>query len=534
MTITWESPVNEIVWESQTAPGITWTTVVGGTGGTEIPARRLLPNTVGTPGQTVVVNEAGTAVEYVDDTGDGAALSDDDPAALGVATPGTSDDASRSDHVHPMPTAADVGALDDGAVRSIASGYAADALSDANDYTDTAVAGKQAADADLTAIAALAPADDALIQRKAGAWTSRTPAQVKADMSIGVGDVSGLDENTRDVIGTALVAGSGVAVTVDDPGNTITIAVSGLVADAINDGTTTVAPSQNAVFDALALKADLASPALTGDPTAPTQAQGNNSTRLATTAYVQTEAGLLVPKSTVTTKGDLIVGTGSGAITRRGVGSNGQVLTADSTQTDGVKWATPSTGSSGGAPLDSGDPSVVAVHTDCVAGAGTGVAIAAGSMVLAPGRATNGQTIPYLSFQVTASSLSAGQSVYVVFYGVDPTTGKLDALLVSKSTVVGTGTGHFDIAGGGSTYPTVPFWVGIHNPSSNAGVVTILSTNAINARTGRKSFLNRGALYTESQGTTPPSSVSSYTYSTAAATRWEPIEYAPIIYSRGS
>ncbi len=124
----------------------------------------------------------------------------------------------------------------------------------------------------------------------------------------------------------------------------------GLVADAINDGTTTVAPSQNAVYDALATKADLASPALTGNPTAPTQAQGNNSTRLATTAYVQTEAGLifegffeavadLVPKSTVTTKGDLIVGTGSGAITRRGVGSNGQVLTADSTQTDGVKWA---------------------------------------------------------------------------------------------------------------------------------------------------------------------------------------------------
>jgi len=33
---------------------------------------------------------------------------------------------------------------------------------------------------------------------------------------------------------------------------------TGLVADAINDGTTTVAPSQNAVFDALALKAPIA------------------------------------------------------------------------------------------------------------------------------------------------------------------------------------------------------------------------------------------------------------------------------------
>ncbi|MDB9883967.1 DUF1566 domain-containing protein [Cyclobacteriaceae bacterium] len=38
----------------------------------------------------------------------------------------------------------------------------------------------------------------------------------------------------------------------------------GLVADTINDGTTGVAPSQNAVFDGLALKAPLASPTFTG------------------------------------------------------------------------------------------------------------------------------------------------------------------------------------------------------------------------------------------------------------------------------
>ena len=36
----------------------------------------------------------------------------------------------------------------------------------------------------------------------------------------------------------------------------------------------------------LALKADLAGPALTGNPTAPTQSAANNSTRIATTAYV--------------------------------------------------------------------------------------------------------------------------------------------------------------------------------------------------------------------------------------------------------
>ena len=38
----------------------------GGSSAESVPARRLLPNTVGEPGQIPAVNEAGTAVEYVD------------------------------------------------------------------------------------------------------------------------------------------------------------------------------------------------------------------------------------------------------------------------------------------------------------------------------------------------------------------------------------------------------------------------------------------------------------------------------------
>jgi hypothetical protein len=64
------------------------------------------------------------------------------------------------------------------------------------------------------------------------------------------------------------------------------------VADAISDGETTIAPSQNAVFDALVLKANLESPTLTGAPNLPigtiafTQTAGNNTRGVATTAFV--------------------------------------------------------------------------------------------------------------------------------------------------------------------------------------------------------------------------------------------------------
>lgn len=65
----------------------------------------------GTTGQALVkVSDDDHDTEWADQTGSGAALSDDAPAALGAAAAGTGDEASRDDHVHAMPSAADVGA----------------------------------------------------------------------------------------------------------------------------------------------------------------------------------------------------------------------------------------------------------------------------------------------------------------------------------------------------------------------------------------------------------------------------------------
>lgn len=127
---------------------------------------------------------------------------------------------------------------------------------------------------------------------------------------------------------------------------------------------------------AVALKADLDSPALTGNPTAPTPTPGDNDTTIATTAFVETRAlaavadaindgtttiapsqnavfdalALVIPKSIIDAKGDLIVGTANDTSAKLTAGSNGAMLLADSAQSTGLKWSTSLTLEGSGSP----------------------------------------------------------------------------------------------------------------------------------------------------------------------------------------
>lgn len=63
------------------------------------------------------------------------------------------------------------------------------------------------------------------------------------------------------------------------------------------------------------------------------------------TSSIQTQLDARIAKSLITTKGDLITATASSTPARQAVGTDGQILVADSTQTNGIKWATANSGS---------------------------------------------------------------------------------------------------------------------------------------------------------------------------------------------
>lgn len=82
--------------------------------------------------------------------------------------------------------------------------------------TQAALNVKQAASIDLTAIAGLSPVDDDIIQRKAGVWTNRTPAQLKSDLVLTKTDVGLSNVPNTDATLRANHTGTQLASTISD------------------------------------------------------------------------------------------------------------------------------------------------------------------------------------------------------------------------------------------------------------------------------------------------------------------------------
>lgn len=169
-----------------------------------------------------------------------------------------------------------------------------------------AAATKQPLDSDLTAIAALTPADGDVIMRISGSWLNRTMAQLKTALGLAKADVGlGSVDNTSDT-GKPVSTAQQTALDAKVPTTRTVSAGTGLSGG--------------------------------GDLTA------NRTLSLATS--VQTDIDGRIPKSTVTAAGDMLVGTGTGAVGRIAVAADGKVWTVVS---GAPAWADAAGGGGGAA-----------------------------------------------------------------------------------------------------------------------------------------------------------------------------------------
>lgn len=349
--------------------------------------------------------------------------------------------------------------------------------------TQTALNAKQPLDQDLTDIAALASADDSVMQRKAGAWTGRTLAQLKTDLALAIADVASLQAtlDAKQPLDSDLTTIAGLTPTTN---NFLVSVASAWASRTPAQVKTTLAIAEGDVTNLttdLAAKAALAGPTFTGVPAAPTPAQGTNTTQLATTAYVQTEAGLLVPKSLVDAKGDLLVGSANDTVARLAVGSDGQVLTADAASTNGVKWA--AGGGGGGADFKiAAYPKTGLWYRAPQIGppnSSTNLTMTLNVLYLVPFRVGLGFTIDRIGFEL----VTVGGATAVVRYGIFnvETTNYLPSTLVFDS-----GTAAFTItAGTGSKVATISqalttgsiYWFGLVTQVASGAVVRATVSN---------------------------------------------------------
>ena len=162
-----------------------------------------------------------------------------------------------------------------------------------------------------------------MADKKISEMTQMTSGQIADDDNIVIADTSenhtkraeiselasffGINpEGQRDTVGAMFNAGShtGVTVTYDDPNDRINIAINGSVTDAELGHLNGVTSDIQTQFGT---KSNIASPTFTGTVSAPTPSANDNTTKIATTGYVQGElTGYASDSATFTNKAGAI------------------------------------------------------------------------------------------------------------------------------------------------------------------------------------------------------------------------------------
>lgn len=219
----------------------------------------------------------------------------------------------------------------------------------------TDLAGKQALDATLTALAALDATAGMVVETAADTFTKRT--LTAGSSSVTVTNGSGAAGNPTVDVAPGNFTGipeSGVTNLVSDLSGK-QASNANLTALAALASTGILVQTAANTFAERTLTAGSTKIAITngagtaGNPTVDVTVANLTGIAESQVTNLTTDLAAKVPLSTATTKGDLLAATASATIARLGIGSDTQVLTADSTQTTGMKWATAGGGST---PID--------------------------------------------------------------------------------------------------------------------------------------------------------------------------------------
>jgi hypothetical protein len=220
-------------------------------------------------------------------------------------------------------------------VDSILGSATAAATSAASAATSAASAATSAGSSEVSAIASASSATASATSATAAA-TSATSAAASATAAATSATSAAASATTA---ANSVATISGFATTASNSASAAATSAASAATSAASASASTSAAAASATAAATSATSAAASATAAATSATSAAASATAAATSATSAAASAASAAGVLSSAFPSKGAILVGTGTGAYSAQTVGSNGQILTADSAEADGVKWA---------------------------------------------------------------------------------------------------------------------------------------------------------------------------------------------------